>query len=1236
DEEKKFFGFNFTVNFISLPLINETISNASDLASVIGPTCTKICMYDRINDTWSTYCYEVGNPSTDFKLRPYETYRVSFISNRANFTLYGYVPGHIGMRLYQGNNPIGWPYGRKQSDEEFVNTTIGDAFDTSNGLKRYNFETGYWDTYTTYHLFDMEAGYGYALFVKRGLYMKYPEPDIVLDSISVNKEVIYANEETTITVNITNRGTLDATGFTVAVIDDDNIISKLRIESISPNETITINVPWTPGYAGTHRLMAIADLYGDVMEATHKNNTVVVYVDVNAQNVGNTGYSTSYHYTGEESAIMSRVGAKINTANGNLFVKNSDISVRALGFDIEAVRYYNSRMSNVDGLFGYGWDLSYNTRIVEKEKGDVLWIDETGGKHIFTRRGDYYDSPPGLYANLTKLDTAFRLRFKNNMTYFFALDGKLLNMTDTNGNVLKMVYDANNRLINITDSSGLWLSISYDGAGHIVKIEDPIKRCVLYRYADGYLTEVIDARGYVTKYEYNNDGKLSKVIDPDNCGIEITYYSSSRTELNPVKEVKRVVYNESGAMIDEYTVYRFKYSLYETYVWNARGVKSTVKYNEYGNPTEILSPIAGPRFKEGKMEWDRNMNMITYIDKKGNVYRYEYDAYGNIVREVDPLGYMRTYTWSTTLNDKTYLSVKTKMTDKLGNTWRYEYDDKGNLIRTIEPATGHTIEREYTDRGLLQSVRGSPNVTYEYDEHGRVIKEVYEDGSNISYEYDIVGRKIARTDELGYKTRYVYDNSDNLIEEIDPLGNSTKYYYSPGGRLVKVVDKRGYSTIYNYNLSVDRVEIITDSLANTEIKRYDYVGNLIEHIDKRGYSTRHYYDDDNRLVRTIDALGYEEIREYDANGNLIKIVDKNGNAVRYEYDELNRLICTTDALGNEEKRVYDAEGHLIKEIDKMGHETSYTYDALGRKIEERDALGNVIRYEYDEDGNLIEKTDKNGRVYRYEYDVRGRLVKEIDPLGHEKIYGYNARGDKISETDENGNKHTYAYDALDRLTLSIDPMGYETRYCYDANGNLVEVIAPLGHSTRFVYDELNRLIKIITPSDNTISYEYDANGNVIKRIDANGNITKYEYDALDRLVRVRYGDYGAVEYEYDSVGNVIMSRNIGIGLNDTLYYRYDDNYNLVEFEAIMGQFDLRLEYSYDANGNKISAIDPSGRSINYEYDAIGRVVKISDGEHLVAYDYDNEGNRIGLRYDNGVKCSYAYDDAYRLVNITWK
>lgn len=79
-----------------------------------------------------------------------------------------------------------------------------------------------------------------------------------------------------------------------------------------------------------------------------------------------------------------------------------------------------------------------------------------------------------------------------------------------------------------------------------------------------------------------------------------------------------------------------------------------------------------------------------------------------------------------------------------------------------------------------------------------------------------------------------------------------------------------------------------------------------------------------------------------------------------------------------------------------------------------------------------------------------------------------------------------------------------------------------------------------------------------------------------------------------------------------------------------------LKFSYNVIGQRTRSIDQTGFTVNYGYDALGRLSGLTDGNGspIVQYTYDNTGNLTEKEMDNGTRSVYTYDGDGDVLSIT--
>ena len=229
---------------------------------------------------------------------------------------------------------------------------------------------------------------------------------------------------------------------------------------------------------------------------------------------------------------------------------------------------------------------------------------------------------------------------------------------------------------------------------------------------------------------------------------------------------------------------------------------------------------------------------------------------------------------------------------------------------------------------------------------------------------------------------------------------------------------------------------------------------------------------------------------------------------------------------------------------------------------------------------------------------------------------------RLSETDALGHlKNVWEIRATDAATVPVSfpnhtevTAGYLTSYQYDTLDNLTTVTQ--GSQTRtFVYDSLKRLTAATNPESGAISYTYDANSNLLTKTDANSLTTTYTYDALNRNIYVRYSSYpngtSGVDLVYDTATNGKGKLNYTVSYNTRWdgdnrgYWHADvtDNYDALgrptsrwqgfalsnAQNVVTGWQPYNLSQTYNLAGGVTSTTYPSGKTVNYSYDSVGRL-----------------------------------------------
>jgi YD repeat-containing protein len=814
---------------------------------------------------------------------------------------------------------------------------------------------------------------------------------------------------------------------------------------------------------------------------------------------------------------------------------------------------------------------------------------------------------------------------------------------------------------------------------------------------DGYITKMTDPVGNVVEYEYDVFGNLIKRTDyPDKTARKAveSYEYDLRWSL------VRVHTDGSGRTFTNSFDGRGNVSSTVIQDPNApAGSPSSITLQfTYTTRGQILTSTDGEG-RVARYQYDSygRTTRITYAD--GSVQSFDYnDLTGNPTSTTDEVGVVTTVVYDA-MNRQT---SKTVITTQGPVVWKKDYDAEGNLVReinslgnvtthaydvlqrpiamVIDPA-GLAITYRYAyERGSLPTtyaVPGGKGSTYRYsqDPNGHTSVQVFDKNGRLTYEIDA----------LGFRTQHTYNKASQLIQTQQPNGGiitftpdgrgrvvvktgpeseRVEYQYDDANRLIRETsfndDSQGgnQTTRNQYNL-FDLVGVRTDALENITQLTFNRAGNVVERLEALGkpeqFRTTYAYDDRNREISRTMAGSATILTTYHLDGQIRSISDPRDASwlTVLEYDELKHPRVEVDAAGQRWHTTYDSEGNLIDRRDPRGDFTRWTfvYDKANRLREERDPVGKASFHVYDKAGNRIQTTDRRGAVTTMTYDARNDLLTQTQPVVGTSRFEYDSMAWLAASFDARGNTFStrLAYDKSGRLIRLTDALGKVTTYDYDRIGNRIRETGPQGanYRTETTYDRLNRVVSTTqspgTADAATVRQTYNGLGQVITSTDALGRITKLTYDALQHLSEsvTAFGTSDAATWLFvnDKAGNVLSSTDPR-GEYYTTTNTYDSLGRLVETVSPVGTAaDPRtstIRFTYDAAGNLVSKTDPRNAAwtITQVFDALNRLTRrIDQAGAITEFQYDPNGNLTTLVEADGRKTTYGFDALNRRQSI---
>ena len=905
-------------------------------------------------------------------------------------------------------------------------------------------------------------------------------------------------------------------------------------------------------------------------------------------------------------------GIWVNSYNGVLFYQRADLSVPNRGMNLEAVFYYNSSFNEKNYGYGNGWSLGYELRYINDSLGIIIEQGD-GRQDLYTRYGNTFEAPAGVFSTLSFEGTAYKLTTKDGTQYFFAdaASKRVTQIKNRYNNTLDFTYN-NGNLTSISDINGRSINFGWNSDTLMTQMSTSFdSRVWTYAYDEHKnLISVTDPMGATSHYAYNDAHRIKTFTDAANYSTHVTYNADGmahriKTALTD-KSIRYEQANRKTVFVDYLTDGNNQFS---SYIWDEQG--------------RVIEKVGNCCGFSSKLAYDEDNNVIRHEDANGNATLYTYDMDGNMLSATDALGYTEYYTYEPTYNNIT------SYTDKMGNLYTFTYDGQGNMTSVNAPMnTSNTFT--YNEYGQVLTITDANNhtITYTYDGYGNLLSTTDALGRTTAMSYTPQGLIQSITDPKMGVTHFTYDGMNRLTQSVDPLNHQTVLTYDNRGNATSIIDALSNISTITYDALGQPLKV-TDPLEGSTYFTYNAKRQVVQMKDALNHVSHNILDDHDWVTMSIDAMGDTTRYYYDNIGQVIGVELPTGQFITYQYDVLNRLVSVADQLGTMQAYTYDANGNVLTETDGEGNITTYVYDALGRLMQAMDADGHSEYYSYDNNGNVLSYTDRNGHTTLYTYDAMDQMLTERDALNNLTAYIYDANGNLASVTDARGNTTSYLYDANDQLTRITFANGKTQQFVYDANGNTVTFTDESGHQMGFVYDALGRLLQKTYPDNSTDSFTYDAVGNMLTANNADAEIS-FTYDDLGNMLSETLNGL-AITYTYD-IPNRKVTKTYPGGRSIT------EEYDLRQrMTGIKENANYVVTLDYNNNDYLTQRAYGNGTSTSFAYDVLNRLVQLTDnpGVANVQMTYDAVGNMLSkkdlLRPTKSE--AYTYDALNRLASF---
>ena len=318
-------------------------------------------------------------------------------------------------------------------------------------------------------------------------------------------------------------------------------------------------------------------------------------------------------------------------------------------------------------------------------------------------------------------------------------------------------------------------------------------------------------------------------------------------------------------------------------------------------------------------------------------------------------------------------------------------------------------------------------------------------------------------------------------------------------------------------------------------------------------------------------------------------------------------------------------------------ELTMVFDSAGKLLSETDRHGLVTRLTYNSQAQVTQVTDPSGRTIAFGYDGAGLLSTATSPSGATVTYTHNPAGDLTAVADPTGAVTRYGYDSNHLLTAMTTPRGGVTSNVYDTGGRVISQTDPLGQVITFTYTQgaqSGDLTTTVVHPDGSRSIQQYLDGQLRTLTRAAGTTDEatvgYTYDPATSQKTTVTDPSGAVtRFTYDSDGNQLSATD---PLGRTSRFTYDSLGNQTSATDAAGNTGTA---TYDTNGNRLSTTSPSGLVQRYTYNTDGTVATAATpGGHTTQYGYDTDGNLLRTTDPDGRTGTFTYDADGRPLTVT--
>jgi len=409
-----------------------------------------------------------------------------------------------------------------------------------------------------------------------------------------------------------------------------------------------------------------------------------------------------------------------------------------------------------------------------------------------------------------------------------------------------------------------------------------------------------------------------------------------------------------------------------------------------------------------------------------------------------------------------------------------------------------------------------------------------------------------------------------MTQWIDPQGNSLSFTYDATLRLVAVTDAIEQVTTLSYDpLPADPLKIrkVTDPFGRFATFDYNSSGELSRITDTIGITSDFSYGGGDFINSLTTPYGATSFSNYDVNGvRRIQITDPLGGTELVEAGG-GATLPPSDPPGTVPTGMWTSNAN-------MNFFNTFYWDKRAMALYPGDYTKAQVFHWVNQVGDASSAT--YGWVQSEKRPLENRLWYAYPGQSDQSPLGSSYRPSDVGRVLDDGTtqRYHYEYNSIGKKTKEIDPLGRETDYFYGTNN----VIDP-NQTTGTGIDLLQVKQKNGAGFDLLQNSTYNSQHEPLTVIDASGQTTTYTYNAQGQIA------------------TVTTPPRAGITENRTTTYTYYPDTaptGAGRVQTVTGPATgATTTYEYDAFGRVSRVTDSEGYAINTAYDALDRPTTVT-------------------------------------------